>query len=219
MRPTSRFASRLAETPDTSSLCAMAETRERWRKRLPHWEVEGRPHFVTIRCAGSIPADAAERLREIHRSLQAVAPHSAEFAQLQRHYFLASEKYLDAGTGFAPFTHAALASLFGAELATLEASLGWTSPHWVVMPNHVHLLLTSAGPAPQPLHRTIARLKGRFARLANAVLQRTGPFWQAEWFDHWVRDDPEQSRIVDYIRQNPVKAGLVSSWEHYPWAK
>jgi len=51
------------------------------------------------------------------------------------------------------------------------------------------------------------------------VLQRAGPFWQAEWFDHWVRDDPEQSRIVDYIRQNPVKAGLVSSWEHYPWAK
>jgi len=83
------------------------------------------------------------------------------------------------------------------------------------MPNHVHLLLTPATTGAAPLHLAIARLKGHFARLANTVLHRTGPFWQAEWFDHWVRDDPEETRIVDYIRQNPVKAGLVPSWERY----
>jgi REP element-mobilizing transposase RayT len=197
----------------------MAETRERWRKRLPHWEVEGRPHFVTIRCAGSIPAAAAERLREIHRSLQTIEPRSPEFAQQQRHYFLATEKYLDVSDGFAPFLDADLASRFASVLASLTTSHGWTSPHWVAMPNHVHLLLVPASTGAVPLHLTIAQLKGRSARTVNHELHRTGPFWQAEWFDHWVRDDAEQARIIAYIRQNPVKAALVRSWEEYAWVR
>ncbi len=197
----------------------MADTRERWRKRLPHWEVEGRPHFVTIRCAGSIPAAAAERLREIHRSIQAVAPRSAEFAQLQRHYFRASEKYLDSGDGFAPFIEASLCERLTGELTALEATHGWACPHRVVMPNHVHLLLLPTSPAPFPLHVALAHFKGRSARTLNLTLHRAGSFWQAEWFDHWVRDDPEQARIVEYIRQNPVKAGLATTWDQYPWVK
>jgi REP element-mobilizing transposase RayT len=87
------------------------------------------------------------------------------------------------------------------------------------MPNHVHLLLLPTSPAPLPLHVTIARFKGRSARTLNLALRRSGSFWQAEWFDHWVRDDPEQARIVEYIHQNPVKAGLATTWDRYPWVK
>ena len=45
----------------------------------------------------------------------------------------------------------------------------------------------------------------------NRLLGRAGDrFWQDEWFDHWSRSADETDRIVHYIRQNPVRAGLVA---------
>ena len=49
------------------------------------------------------------------------------------------------------------------------------------------------------------------------MLGRTGqPFWQAESYDHSVRDERESDRIKAYIENNPVKAGLVANAEDYP---
>jgi REP element-mobilizing transposase RayT len=62
-------------------------------------------------------------------------------------------------------------------------------------------------------------LKGATAREANRILGRTGEtFWQAESYDHWVRDNSESERIVTYIENNPIKAGLVERPEEYPWS-
>ena len=44
------------------------------------------------------------------------------------------------------------------------------------------------------------------------------PFWQDETFDHWVRDEWSYRRIVRYIEWNPVKAGLVSEPQQWPWS-
>jgi len=197
----------------------MADTRERWRMQLPHWEVHDRPHFVTIRCAGSLPTEVCRRLDEIRRTLQAITAHSPEFARLQRRYFLACEKYLDASNGFVPFTNPKVAAALMELLEELETGSHWTVPHFVAMPNHVHLLLEASGTEPQSLRQTLSQFKGRFARTANQLLQRTGAFWQSEWFDHWSRDDAETEHIAEYVRQNPVKAGLVRSWEAYPWVR
>ena len=86
---------------------------------------------------------------------------------------------------------------------------------WVVMPNHVHILLT---PRIEP-SVALRQLKGASARAANKLLGRTGkPFWQDESYDRLVRNDEEFERIENYILQNPVKAGLVQSAEEYPWS-
>ena len=62
-------------------------------------------------------------------------------------------------------------------------------------------------------------MKGYTAREANKILGRTGqPFWQKESYDHWVRDSAELQRIRRYIERNPVKGGLVSRVEDYPWS-
>jgi len=75
------------------------------------------------------------------------------------------------------------------------------------MANHVHVLLLRITPS-----RLLQSLKGFTAREANRVLGRTGePFWQAESYDHWVRDENEYGRIAAYIENNPVKAGLVGN--------
>jgi hypothetical protein len=44
------------------------------------------------------------------------------------------------------------------------------------------------------------------------------PFWQAESYEHWVRDDKQAERIKAYIENNPVKAGLVTHAEDYRWS-
>jgi REP element-mobilizing transposase RayT len=84
-----------------------------------------------------------------------------------------------------------------------------------VMPNHVHLLITPLS----ALSKIMQELKGTTARRANAVLNRTGArFWQDESFDHWVRNTEEFEKILAYIEQNPVKAGLTMRREDWPWS-
>ncbi len=86
---------------------------------------------------------------------------------------------------------------------------------WVIMPNHVHLLITPRTEA-SPFLR---RLKGFSARQANLILGQTGqPFWQDESYDHLVRSGEEYRRIERYIVSNPIKAGLVRTVEEFPWS-
>ncbi|MGA2725842.1 MAG: transposase [Bryobacteraceae bacterium] len=86
---------------------------------------------------------------------------------------------------------------------------------WVVMPNHVHMLILPHVALSQITHW----IKGRTAREANLLLGRTGePFWQDESHDHWVRNEREFHRIVAYIEENPVSAGLAARPEDWPWS-
>ena len=95
-----------------------------------------------------------------------------------------------------------------------KVSVMWEIAAYVVMPNHAHLLVTPRVTARQWL----GPLKGFTAHETNRMLERTGPFWQDESYDHLVRDEPEFWRIRNYIEQNPVKAGLVALPEQYPWS-
>ncbi len=86
---------------------------------------------------------------------------------------------------------------------------------WVVMPNHVHILI-----CPRVELRQITRTVKTFtARETNSILQRTGqPFWQDESYDHWVRSRDEMEATVRYIESNPVAAGLATAVEEWPWS-
>jgi putative transposase len=86
---------------------------------------------------------------------------------------------------------------------------------WVVMPNHVHLLILPL----VPIAVLMRWLKGSTARTANRILGRTGlPFWQDESYDHYLRSSSQIERTIAYIEGNPVSAGLVCSAEHWPWS-
>jgi REP element-mobilizing transposase RayT len=86
---------------------------------------------------------------------------------------------------------------------------------WVIMPNHVHVLLR-----PQVALPVITRwLKGSTARQANLLLGRTGEvYWQGESFDHRVKDELELDRIARYVEHNPVSAGLAGDPQDWPWS-
>ena len=77
---------------------------------------------------------------------------------------------------------------------------------WVIMPNHVHLLLTPR----VSVSKLLRSLKAVTAKRANLLLKRTGkPFWQDESYDRLVRGNDEFRRIRCYIENNPVTAGLA----------
>jgi REP-associated tyrosine transposase len=76
---------------------------------------------------------------------------------------------------------------------------------FVVMPNHVHLLIDPKAPVP----KITQFVKGVSAIRANELLGRVGPFWQRESFDRWVRSAKERSNIIRYIEFNPERANLA----------
>ena len=82
---------------------------------------------------------------------------------------------------------------------------------FIVMPNHVHVVLE-----PKEGHHLSDILKSWktfTAKKANLILNRTGAFWQAESFDRMIRNQQELSRALEYVRNNPIKAGL----KDWPW--
>jgi REP element-mobilizing transposase RayT len=76
---------------------------------------------------------------------------------------------------------------------------------WVIMPNHVHLVVDVWD---VPLVKLINGWKGKSSRAANILLRRNGQFWQEDYYDTLVRDAEQLRKAVRYTEQNPVKAFL-----------
>ncbi len=90
----------------------------------------------------------------------------------------------------------------------------------VVMPEHLHLLLTPLRDEkgwPFALPLILKLLKGTSARSVNKLFGSGGPVWQEESLDHVLRSRGSFEQKLEYIRQNPVRRGLVAKPEDYPW--
>ncbi|HEY6185011.1 MAG TPA: transposase [Terriglobales bacterium] len=90
----------------------------------------------------------------------------------------------------------------------------------VVMPEHVHLLFTALQNSEGWLyesHKIMKLIKGVSARSVNKLMMTSGPVWQEESFDHVLRSQESLLQKAAYIRQNPVRRGLVKQPEEYRW--
>jgi len=90
----------------------------------------------------------------------------------------------------------------------------------VIMPEHVHLLLTPMRNGegwPFPLQDILKLIKGPAARSVNMLAGAHGALWQDESFDHVLRSNESFDEKLEYIRQNPVRRGLVRKPEEYEW--
>ena len=88
---------------------------------------------------------------------------------------------------------------------------------YVVMPEHVHLLLSE--PERQTLAHAMHYLKLSFTkRLHRETAIEPGPFWQERGYDRNVRNAKEFTVKLGYIHQNPVKRGLVKAREDWKWS-
>ena len=130
--------------------------------------------------------------------------------------FAAMDRLLDeATTGTCYLRMPAVASMVVEAIRYNAQTLAHYALHaFVVMPNHVHLLVTPA----VLLAQLTKSLKGITAKRANAILRLTGrTFWQEESYDHLVGSRREFDKIVSYIENNPLRAGLVREAGEYRW--
>ena len=85
---------------------------------------------------------------------------------------------------------------------------------FVIMPDHLHLLITPA--ADISLERAVQLIKGGFSyRLGKT---KRGLIWQESFTNHRIRDEQDYARHAEYIRMNPVRARLVEKVELYPYS-
>ena len=188
----------------------------RSRGRLPHWEADQAIYFVTFRLADSLPKSVLERFEFERRDIlaTALAAHRdlspSERRRLAELFSERIESNLDAGAGKCHLAKPRIAAVVADVLRHFHAVRYWLYA-WRVMPNHVHALFR---PFPgHALAEVLHTWKSYSANRANRLLGRTGEFWQREYFDHLDRDEQEFYRIVEYILQNPEKAGL----KNWPW--
>jgi putative transposase len=90
---------------------------------------------------------------------------------------------------------------------------------YVIMPEHVHLLLSE--PAGEMLARAVQMLKSKVSIQARKESKRAkgeAPFWQTRYFDHNVRNHAGFVTQLRYIHRNPVKRGLCLAPEQWPWS-
>jgi putative transposase len=88
---------------------------------------------------------------------------------------------------------------------------GYTLHAYVIMPDHLHLLLSPK----QTIEKSVQRFKGGFFFRAKRELGWNGEVWQPGFTDHRIRDVQDWERHIDYIRLNPVKARLASDADSY----
>ncbi|HYC76924.1 MAG TPA: transposase [Planctomycetota bacterium] len=87
---------------------------------------------------------------------------------------------------------------------------------WVVMPNHVHVMVRLARGV--RLSAVVHGWKRASATAINRALRRNGPVWFPEHFDRVVRAADDADAIRGYIEMNPVRAGLVATPGDWPYS-
>ena len=102
------------------------------------------------------------------------------------------------------FRHERWARLMVATLQNYDES-GYTLHAYVIMPDHLHLLITPS----EALEKSVQLVKGGFSFRGKREFGWSGEVWQPGFTDHRIRDEEDWKRHLEYIRTNPVEARLV----------
>ena len=186
-------------------------------RNLPHWRQEGATYFVTFRQIDSIPVAVWEQMKREaeawnQRIEAAIQQHGArpfslacEWEAFQRSQWIQAERTADECHGSCVFRDAVVRQIMSDALTFFEGQRHFMHA-FVVMPNHVHLLVTPM--SGWSLDKITQSWKGCTAREINGDLGRPGALWQQESFDRIGRNPAHFERIVRYIDNNPAKARL-----------
>ena len=180
-----------------------------WHSRgyLPHFEGGEIAQTITLHLGDSLPKAVLDKWR---RELSAESAKDAD-AVLRRRI----EYYLDQGYGGCALKNVRVATMVQKSLLHFDDRRYWLSS-WVVMPNHIHLLLRPA--ANWSLSLIMKSFKSYTSHEANKILDQHGQFWIEDYFDRYVRNEKHFDNAVAYIENNPVKARLCKKPEDWPFS-
>ena len=167
-------------------------------RKLRHFDGPESAQFVTFRLFDSLPDEVVEKWRSECSS-------EADFRRRV-------EQFLDNGQGECWLQIKAIAEIVVSALK-FHNDVRYELVAWVLMPNHVHILLKLF--ENQHLPEILHSIKSFSAQKANQYLDRKGQFWQHESFDRYIRGTRHFAAVVRYIENNPVKAGFCGLPEEW----
>ena len=197
-----------------------------YERNLPHYQEPEATLFITFRLAGSLPHEVKARLNDelLRRKEFLERNKSTEqiidlFEQHQKEIFGHWDQELDLSKRGPVWLQIDPVAELVWEALHYRDGKEYTLDACCIMPNHVHLVCTplTVNDEPRYISSIMHSLKGYTARKANLILGRTGYFWQHESYDRVVRDANELQRIIKYVLNNPVKAGLTDRPELWKW--
>lgn len=197
---------------------------EFYQRKLPHIQPKGATLFVTFRLHGSLPLAVIEQLKADYETDRLNAPTVSGRYEAGKRYFAKFDDQLHCADGPHYLRQHLLATVVADSLHFRDQRV-YRLDVFTIMSNHVHVVFKplqnghnfDGTPKYFKLSKIMQSLKRHTARKCNLLLDRQGAFWQAESYDHIVRDTAEWRRIVQYVLYNPVKAGLVSEWQAWPY--
>lgn len=192
-----------------------------YKRKLPHRQPVGAEFFITFRLSGSLPSEAIEKLRLSRKQLQKQGNPTKQ-DRIRKAIFQKYEQFLDnAETGLTWLGEEKIAHV------VQEALLFYNKKDYdlyasCIMPNHVHMVFRHIEKEADiqrgidyPITKILHSIKSYTALECNKLLDRKGKFWQSESYDRVIRDSDELEKTIRYLLNNPVKAGLVQSWEEW----
>ncbi|MBR4274110.1 MAG: transposase [Bacteroidales bacterium] len=135
--------------------------------------------------------------------------------QKQRQMLVLIDKYEDTGYGQCFMKNDNVAQIIRDNLM-FHNGKKYNLLKWCIMPNHVHTLIEVFSGI--SLSEILHCWRSYTAHQINKLLNRTGQVWMMEYFDRYIRDSYHFEKVVNYIHNNPVKAGLVKSPSEYRWS-
>ncbi len=175
---------------------------------LPHWDFEKSTQAITFRLADSVPAEVIRDWKS-----QLAIKSDAKIREMELHQLIA--RFEDAGHGAAVLKSPTCGNIIQNKLIQGHSSR-YSLIDWCIMPNHVHVLIRLTGS--RSLADIVRSWKGGSAIEINRLLHRSGPLWQREYYDRYVRDLDHLHDCIAYIRNNPVKAGLCDKPVAWPFS-
>ena len=203
------------------------------RRHLPHFYPPDAIYFITSRLADSLPVSAVERARKerdflasqkskVKKGSSGLPPYIDELDWW--------EKVIERGNKNVRWLADPRIASLVAEAIRFRDGKDYDLITYTIMPNHMHLVFgigqydfldrpEKAGPlSGKQVSQIMMSLKRHTALQANKILSRSGPFWQDESYDRVVRDGEELARIIEYVLDNPVIAGLAHNRSEWKWS-
>jgi 1-hydroxy-2-methyl-2-(E)-butenyl 4-diphosphate synthase len=188
---------------------------------LPHWKIDGGIYAVTFRLADSLPTEVLNRYREardlISEKIEILSKLDSSRSQLDDLLSLREElnhletsiiePALNQGHGTCLFKNEQNAELLANALKHFDGTR-YDLLAWCIMPNHVHVIHKPA--KGEELDKILHSWKSYTSHEINKLNGTSGSIWQKESYDHLIRDGKDLRNQIDYILNNPTKAGYTN---------
>ena len=198
-----------------------------YKRNLPHYEAFNGYIFITYRLAFNMPQKILDKLsiekQRLDALIERLPVHEQSIAKYNcnKILFRIEDEYLPKCIETPQWLKDGTVASMVIDSLLYNHNKKYELFCVLVMSNHVHTILKPLMKAeilPYSISEIMQNHKGYVAHEANKLLNRNGAFWHHESYDHYVRDANEFNRIVWYILNNPVKAGLTQNfkdWKYY----